>query len=290
MEKVRLCHSIWTKPMKGLRWDIADQLKQNIWLFALSVAYAKKMNAEIVLHTDELGKEIFGFLPYDEIHLTLEGLNVHERFWAAGKIFAQEAEPLGSVHIDGDVFLKKPEVYKLIKDNSADLIVQMVEGDSTPSCLGSCYEENLNLVLSALNRNVPVEFDRNQDSAFNCGLVRFNNPELKRRYIEGYKEMLEFCSREQSFIKRLIANTYQCPDIIMEQWWLKSVADYYDYKVKTVLPGWGGDNHGEAKKIGFTHVIGKDKYAQIPIVKNSLLMINPDLYCMVVKQIMTAKL
>jgi len=50
-------------------------------LFALSVAYVKSFGYTIVLHTDTLGSEVYGQLPYDEVHLTLNQLDsVHERF------------------------------------------------------------------------------------------------------------------------------------------------------------------------------------------------------------------
>jgi hypothetical protein len=284
-KKIRLCHSVWTKPMKGFRWNVADQLKQNLWLFALSVAYAKKMGAQIVLHTDQCGKEIYGFLPYDEIYLTLDTLDVHERFWAAGKIYAQEAEPLGSIHIDGDVFLKKRKVYDIISDTKADLIVQMTEGDNTPSCLGHTYGDNLNCLLSALGKNLPVEFNKFQNTAYNCGLVKFNNPELKKRYINGYKQMVRDASNAPSFVKQLTVDNDICPDLIIEQWWLKSVTDFYNYRVKSVLPEWGADIQKEANRIGYTHVIGKYKYELISTVKERLLEVAPELYKQVEKVI-----
>jgi hypothetical protein len=269
--------------MKGLRWYIEDQLKNNLWLFALSVAWVKKFGHEIVLHTDDLGKEIYGRLPYDEIYPTLDSLDVHERFWAAGKIYAQEAEPLHSVHIDGDVFLKKQAVYDIVGDRDADLIVQMIEGDLAVSCPGSCYGDNLKLVLPALGNDIPAEFNRRQNAAYNCGLVKFNDPDLKNRYIEGYKEMINNCRRNQSFTKRILTDNNLCPDIILEQWWLKSVTDHYGYKVKTVLSG--HDINEAAVRIGYTHVIGTAKYSLIPVVKERLLEIAPDLFTEVERRI-----
>jgi len=277
MEKLRFVHSVWTKPMLGKRWNIDGQLEANIWLFALSVAFVKKFGHEIVLHTDSLGKQLYGHLPYDEIHLTLDNHNAHPRFWASGKILAQEAEPTHSIHIDGDVFLRRQEVYDILKNKTADLIVQNIEGDSTPSSLGSCYAENLNLVLSGLNLSVPEEFNINLNSAYNCGLVKFNNAAFKKRYIDGYKRMLEICNAEQSFIKRVTVDNNLCPDIVLEQLWLKSVADFYGYKAKTLLPNCG-NFQSEAVRIGYTHVIGSEKYSTIPEVKRILAEISPDLY------------
>jgi len=278
MEKLRIVHSVWTKPMLGKRWNIDGQLANNLWLFALSVANIKKFGHKAILHTDKLGKELYGWLPYDEIHLTLENHNAHPRFWASGKILAQAAEPLHSIHIDGDVFLQKQEVWDLIADEKSDLIVQMIERDNTVFYGDSCYGINLNLVLSALNLNVPKEFNINQNSAYNCGLMKFNNADLKKRYIDGYKQMLEICSAEQSFIKRVTVDNNLCPDLAIEQWWLKSVADYYGYKTKTVLPEWSEDFQREADRIGYCHVVGAEKYSQIHLVKDGLMRISPELH------------
>jgi len=275
---MRIAHSVWTKPMVGNRWNLGNVLKSNIWLFSLSVAYAKRLGLEIVLHTDTQGKDIFNFLPYDKVFLTLDKINhIHERFWAAGKIFAQEAEPLGSVHIDGDVFLKKSNVVKMLREKGYDLFVQMIEGDESQSCLGSCYAENLDFVRRGLGNNKPVELNYNMEAALNCGLVAFHNAELKKKYIEGYKKMLETCSSSQSFVKRLIADPNICPDLIMEQWFLFSVASFYGAKIKTIIPNWGF-NTDYLNDIGFTHLIGKKKYGVIPEVKKWLNIISPVIY------------
>lgn len=111
---MRLCHSFSTRPLGVEAYNTAAlrRLIGNVWYFALSVAYAKRSGAYIVLHTDSFGKAMLGHLPYDEIHLTLDDMpaDISPRFWAAGKIFAQEAEPIGSLHIDGDVFIKRADL------------------------------------------------------------------------------------------------------------------------------------------------------------------------------------
>jgi len=278
---MRFIHSVWTKPMKGDRWGIKDQLKNNLWLFALSIAYIKKQGHEIVLHTDKLGKEIYGQLPYDKVFLTLNKLenSAHEIFWAAGKLLALKAEPIESIHIDGDVFLKKPKVFDLINNSRADLIAQMIEGCI---CINYSYKDSLDIVTLSLGKKTPVELNVNQNSAINCGLVKFNNPEFKKRYIDGYEKMLKICNNEH-FVKRKSKHIHACPDLILEQWWLKSVLEYYNYSLQTILPDMDTERSFDkisntANEIGYTHVVGSDKYYQIGIVKERLSEVAPELY------------
>jgi hypothetical protein len=83
----------------------------------------------------------------------------------------------------------------------------------------------------------------------------------------------------------LAADNNLCPDLMLEQWWLKSVAGYYGYKTKTVLSGRGSEPYETAGAVGFEHPLGKQKYDLISVVKNRLLMIDPDLYCATVRQL-----
>ena len=86
MKKLRFCHLVWSAPMEGDRWGIKNQLYHNIWMFALSVALVKKAGHTVVLHTDSVDKDLFGFLPYDEVFTTLDSFQCATRFWAAGKL------------------------------------------------------------------------------------------------------------------------------------------------------------------------------------------------------------
>lgn len=106
-----------------------------MWYFSLSVAYLRRLGAGVTLHTDTLGKAVLGHLPYDSVRLTLDDWPdwIHPRFWAAGKFLSLAAENGPCVHIDGDVFIKRPELLRRIGDTLAsnDLIVQ----SSDPACM-----------------------------------------------------------------------------------------------------------------------------------------------------------
>jgi hypothetical protein len=114
----------------GVTQKIIKDDKKIVIVDAAQLVVHEKIDVKKILHTDSLGKELLGFLPYDEIHLTLNvlnDLNIHERVWAAGKIWAQEAEPIGSLHIDGDVFIKTEKLRDLIFNSKKDLVTQNIE-------------------------------------------------------------------------------------------------------------------------------------------------------------------
>ena len=108
---MRFVHSYWSKPMKEKRWGYEPEELQrgDLLTFALSVLYIKKLGHTIVLYTDDDGKKLLGELPYDEIYTTLNDIpeDIPPMMWAYGKFFAMKNEPLGAIHIDGDVFIKK---------------------------------------------------------------------------------------------------------------------------------------------------------------------------------------
>ena len=71
----RFVHSFWTKPCENDN----EKLKKYILYFATSLAWLKKNNFPIVLHTDSKGKELFKNLPYDEIYTTLDNTDKIEK-------------------------------------------------------------------------------------------------------------------------------------------------------------------------------------------------------------------
>jgi hypothetical protein len=124
---MRFFHSYWSKPARS-RWNIKNQTIANLWLFALSVVYLKLNRRQIVLHTDTPGERLLSCLPYDNIYRSLDALQeTHPDFWCAGKMIAYEYEPLGNIHIDGDVLLKSEAALKRLDLTDADCVVQNIE-------------------------------------------------------------------------------------------------------------------------------------------------------------------
>jgi hypothetical protein len=269
---LRLCHSFWTKPLADGRWGVQlrQRLASNIWLYALSAVFAKLSGAEIVLHTDAAGKNLLGFIPYDRIYLTLDAHDYDSQFWASGKIIAQEAEPPGSIHIDGDVFIKSKNTIDPGRFTNSDLIVQSAE--SAGGCLYGAAIDGVRDVLKARDPGLFAIFDPGRWTAYNCGVAGFNNQRLKDDYIAGYKRLYELLRTDRPYHHKW------CPDLAVGQAWLHRIAAHHNSDVYCLL---GPDNNGDdAKRIRFTHLIGQAKYDAgiITRVGEILNHLAPDVY------------
>jgi hypothetical protein len=273
---LRLCHSFWTRPFAeggkdgGQDVPVRRRLASNVWLYALSAVFARLSGAEIVLHTDTAGKNLLGFIPYNRVYLTLDSHDYDPRFWASGKITAQEAEPPGSIHIDGDVFIKSKNTVDTGRFAGSDLIVQSVE-----SAGGSLYGAAIDGARDVLKTRDPglfAIFDPGRWAAYNCGVVGFNNQRLKDDYTAGYKRLYELLRNDGPY------QNVPCPDLALEQAWLHRIAARHDSNVYCLI---GPDNNsGDAKRIRFTHLIGQAKYdaGVIARVGETLNRLAPDIY------------
>lgn len=267
---VRLVHSYWSRPLSISCYGLGfNRLGGTIWYFALSVAYAKQIGAQIVLHTDTLGKALLGYLPYDEIHLTLDEIppHIHPRFWAAGKFYALEREPLGAVHIDGDVFLKRASILDLM--TGCDVVVQHKESAQWYDTEKTFYQTIPSEELRAFG--IKLDFL----GGFNTGVFGINHAEYRRRFLEGYFGTVDYVSRR--FYTELTESTYNTPDLITEQQWSRQLAQEMNLNVRCLLSS-EETIHEEARKLGYQHVITSAKYRVINRVKDTLKNVNPDIY------------
>lgn len=271
MDKLRVVHSFWTYPMlkKDDRWGIKNQFMNNIWILTLSVIYAKRnSDIHLVLYTDNLGYELLKDLPYDEIHKDLENipkLPFTEVLWAQGKLYAMKNEPLCSIHTDYDVFIKTKKCVETLKDVvNYDLIVQ-----DTEFAYGDEYDTQ-RILLNKIGIPVSEKF------AYNCGVVGFNNQELKDLYYSTYFKYLEIIRN------KLIEGTLEdrCYDLNIEQENLYAISK--NYKVKDILGLKDWDKYSiynqKAIDIGYQHLIGKIKYLEIERVKRYIKFYNKNIY------------
>lgn len=251
-----------------------DSLFLHLTYFILSCIYAKESGFEIVAHCDERSREILKLAPYDEIITDLEGVMPpsNKCIYAWGKFEAMKNEPLGAIHIDGDVFLKSKGLQKVLDFTEYDCIVQSLEHKKTYTGTSE-YIWNQNSALFN-TCEYPKWAKRECNSMYNCGVVGFNNQELKDEYFKTYKIMLDRYN-ETGFC---ISNS--TPDIIIEQQFLKDLVDYRNYKVKFVLPYCDCFDAlcTEANHAHYQHVIGN---AKRPNLERTLLIIkkhNPVIY------------
>jgi hypothetical protein len=285
---MNIIQSCWTAPMTTsgqLRWNITNQIETNLWLYGYSVDYLQMLGINIDLYTDSYGATIFNCLPYKNIYTTLDELNdtVNPRFWSAGKIVALREAPLGTVHIDGDVFLKKQAVLDALDMTGHDCIVQMAE---RMSVFMASYADVLPMFQEAIGDSVSG-FTYNLTEAVNAGVLGFNNQRMKDDFINGYNQILNLCQADQKFMSLLKYDVEKKiePNVVIEQYYLKSLSNVAKYSIKNLLElnsddfndDWQTMNQ-QANELGFAHAWGSSKYGLIPVIKEVMKDRNPQLY------------
>lgn len=175
--------------------NITKRLEREPWIFALSLHYVKKHGHTLVMHTDELGERLFGFLPYDEVHRSLDDLSVAaDLFYSAGKVRALKIEPVGTTHVDGDAFLKSPKIYEVIAEPGYDAIAQSLDW-VMPNTF-----DFMEMLEPYLRRRVPWLYGKIY--SYNSGVYGFRSDGLRDGFIGAYEETTEYLSRSPGLLER----------------------------------------------------------------------------------------
>ena len=254
----RFVHSFWTKPC-----DDDEKLRKYMLYFGTSLAYIKSFNMPIVLYTDSKGKEVFKDFPYDEIYTTLDNIpeDINPKFYAYGKFLAMQQEDLGSVHIDGDVFIKSKELAEDILNFKSDLIVQSLE---TTYYVNKYYRKyDFNGCKDIVEQYVPLS----TSCAYNCGVVGINNQELKDKYFKSYLDLVSKLKEYQ------FTNPRSIPDLVCEQLLL-----YHLYPNAQTLLQYGSVQ--EMNRKNYLHIVSSNKMQKeyIEIVERMLQTLNLNIY------------
>lgn len=267
---IRIYHTLWTAPMTKPKVHTVQLC------FALSYLFAKQLGATVVLHTDSIGEKVLSHIPYDEVYVDLDSIPKGiAPFWAFGKLYATAREPVGSIHIDGDVFLKNPKLAEVFS-NDYDLLVQSEEGptwrnDQTYECSQQAIAD-YNL-LDGYHIDYPL--------SWNCGVTQFLNKDLKDTYTDMYFNTVNKVLHDKSFLERIHRILYidklpgaVIPDLIIEQQCLHELTTKMNMKVKCILTG---DIRKQAVEIGYTHTLSKYKYENTDAFISMLKYLNPDM-------------
>lgn len=268
--------------MKEKRWGYEPEELQrgDLLTFALSVLYIKKLGHTIVLYTDDDGKKLLGELPYDEIYTTLNDIpeDIPPMMWAYGKFFAMKNEPLGAIHIDGDVFIKKQECLDKITSGNYDILLQNIECEPDT-------KEGVRIYSWSWDRLKNIKFTDEFDwlhgyFGYNVGIIRIQNQELKDKYFNFYFNNVDYIKSQKNAIEQLNTDTIACPDVILEQQALYELINRDGYNVKLLLSNTKDFSvtQLDARLMGFQHLIGKKKYSLVTRVKKVLSIIDPELY------------
>lgn len=271
---VHFIHSYSCKP-SSLETVHAERSKKRlfttVWCYALSLAYLKREGFKCNLHTDAEGKELLGFLPYDNIYLTCERQRedgIHPRFWAAAKFYALEAEDLDAIHIDGDVFIKDKDTINVLADMDFDILIQSTEQgnddyDQVIKFLKSCGDPD----YMKTNFNISLE----KEGAYNTGIVWLRNQELKDKFLNTYFKSSTYYSQYRQYN---FENQDIFPDIVLEQMCLKQLSGGYNSKVLLN----DDTSKDEANEIGYQHLLAFTKYRLLDKIKETLHKVSPEIY------------
>ena len=278
MTKNHFIHSLWTGPMANDKY----KLEANIYTFALSLAYLKKLGCTVNLHTDTLGAKLLGGLGYDNIYLTANEIpqDISPRTFAYIKSMALQNEPLGTVHIDGDVFIKTEECLDIIFNHDCDCVLQSCETYIPWSVKGRSFMiPFLSEHLLSTGKQLHV-----YDYDFNVGVIGFFSESLKNLYIQNYQDLaLSISKYKYLYIMDSNDILFRTPDLVFEQQLIVNLTEECS-KVRFVLPvdskDYIKDRDQIAKEIGFTHLLGGCKYQHdiIEKVKNKLKEIDYDCF------------
>lgn len=267
---LRIYHTLWTAPMTR------EKVHSTMLCFACSYYFAKRMGAQVVLHADTPGAAMLSAIPYDEVYRDLNDLpRGIAPFWAFGKLYATAREPLGSIHIDGDVFLKNPKLAELF-DGKYDLLVQSEEGEKWRTDNTYQYSQQAvgeHNLMKGLHIDYPL--------AWNAGVTQFMNQELKDTYTDMYFNTVArvlhddgYSSRVQEIMSAEEVKGNVIPDIIVEQQCLHELTSIMNKKVKCIL---NGDIQEDAARIGYAHLLAAAKYNRVDEIEDLLKRIAPDM-------------
>lgn len=232
-----------------------EKFKIYMYYFTLSCIYAKKSGFEVALHCDANTESVLRNALYDEIIIDIPHIDKSfEQFFAAPKFIAMENEPLGSIHIDGDVFLKSPKLVDLMNFDKYDCIVQSLEIPNGHWGYGWVTAQTM-----FEHCEYPKWAQRDCKQMYNCGIVGLNDKDLKDEYFKTYWKMLN------SFNVNGIKCIKGIPDLVVEQQFLKDLTSFNDNRVKVLLDV--KNLKLSATEIGYQHVIGNNKEANLDIVK-----------------------
>lgn len=258
-----------------------EKLEVNIYLYALSLAHLKQLGCTVNLHTDLLGSRLLSGLGYNNIYLTAEELpkSINPKIFAYIKSMALQREPIGTIHIDGDVLIKKEECLNRIFNHNCDCVLQSCETylpweQNARSLMISFLSENL---LSTGKRLDIKSYD------YNVGVIGFFDKSLRDAYIQNYQKLASELSKYK-YLHLVNHNEglFRTPDLVLEQQLIVNLTEANT--VHFVLPvdslSYVNDRNEIAKEIGYAHLLGATKYESQNVnkIKQALLDINPEYF------------
>lgn len=185
---------------------------------------------------------------YDQINIVETEDTVKNRaFYANVKYAACAREPLSTIFIDNDVIITKNDCINKVLNMQCDVVCQ--HSDIDYAGYNRSREFLLPIVLNAVKVDELMSVSNN---GLNGGLLKFNNEELKQRYLSD--RVLLINSIVQSDIyKRLINDPTFHWEMFVEKWYLRNLCITGKYQFSTLDKANGSHL---IDKLGYYHLNG----------------------------------
>jgi len=263
---MRYVHSLWSTPARKKNFDNKydeKYLSKNFYTYLLSALSIKKLGYQIDLYCDEYAYDMYSLIPYDNIHIVnYDRDGIDSKFWVWGKIktYSLQEEPF--IHIDGDVFFFKDIIGDKMSSGKYPLVVQNVENEKI---MGECFvRDYLGSKHPFVNNNLcGIEWEKYGFTAYNCGVVGFNDLVFRNDYVNKVHEILTTLSKSGDFEEN--RRKYDSMFLLSEQSLL-----YYMTQERNIMPleiipeaeiikrnyNW----YPIASEIGYVHMWSYSKY------------------------------
>lgn len=280
---MRFIHTFNSKPLLKEKFDKYEtSLDVILTDYAYSAECCKKHGYEIILYTDEKGAELLSHIDYNEVIIL--DLSDTGHFAASIKFEAIKNMTEDDVLIDGDLFIQNKKAFEIIEScNNYDFVYSFFEPNKF-TCLEQKNRDKYYYMFSKFYEceNIfqkPYELAKNISELEwpNTSLMKFNNLELKEKYINQYLYHL------QNLIHIDFKHTW--PDIIIEQFHMKRLLESENYTSKPIIENFPNpEANNFAIEIGYTH-LGSGKVVYNEYFKQKLKSLDNDLYNKVQNQI-----
>lgn len=252
---MEFAHSFWSVPLKNCYFgDLEEKFVQTLIFYATSVSCVHRSGYKITLYTDKDGAEILSGIPYDDVVIMENTITDSPKFAASFKFLALERMPLGDALIDGDVYLYKEEVIRLLESCNEDVVVTCFEN----ACdIREGLIKSLRKGFTQLEDKSYYSLDKFIDGYHNTSLIRFNNSELRDKWIAQYKIYAERYKNIE------FDNCW--PDIIIEQRHLTELCRNEHYSIKSLFGKEGEPiDNNFAEQVGLLHIGSAKKEMVVP--------------------------
>jgi hypothetical protein len=254
---MKIYHSFWDNGFKKFEENLYSMHK-------LSALTALKNYGNIHLITTPRGKDFLGNIPYTSIEFFDEIPDIkYSKIWALGKIHAykqicEKNEPF--LHIDYDVFLFKKFSNKILKSR---VLFQHVEDDGA---ITEHYD------VESFKTNCPYKpyFNYDVRYAHNVGIFGGNDINVLKFCVDAMLDVIYNPLNDKFFTHFNQIKYGWGYSVLIEQLYLSMCLEYLKVKANHLFNGWPIEE--EAKKVGYTHLMGKKN--DIKVIEKVIQKIN----------------